>query len=54
MCIASINSLHLEHALKALKAKKHVFCEKPLAISVEECVKISTIIFYSLKLILFF
>jgi predicted dehydrogenase len=31
------NALHLEHATKAAQAGKHVFCEKPLEISVERC-----------------
>lgn len=31
------NALHLEHTVAAAKAGKHVFCEKPLEISVERC-----------------
>mgnify|MGYP002712535086 CR=1 FL=1 len=38
--ISSINSLHFKHATLALNADKHVFCEKPLAITIDECVKI--------------
>ena len=33
--VVTPNALHLEHALAAAAAGKHVFCEKPLEISVE-------------------
>jgi len=35
--IATPNHTHGEIALRALKKGKHVFCEKPLAITLEEC-----------------
>lgn len=37
--IASWNSFHCEQTIAAFDAGKHVFCQKPLAISLEQCVK---------------
>lgn len=34
--VASPNSLHYEHSLKAMKAGKHVICEKPFASTLKE------------------
>ncbi|MDF3128766.1 Gfo/Idh/MocA family oxidoreductase [Kiritimatiellaeota bacterium B1221] len=38
--IFSPNSFHAEHILQAFAEKKHVFTEKPLATSIEDCVAI--------------
>jgi len=35
--VVTPNALHLEHALAAAAAGKHVYCEKPMEISVERC-----------------
>src|SRR5438445_512648 len=35
--VVTPNALHLDNALVAAKAGKHVFCEKPMEVSVERC-----------------
>ena len=38
--IGSWNVFHAQQAIKALLSEKHVFCEKPLATTLEECVEV--------------
>lgn len=36
--VASPDQLHTEHTVTALESGKHVLCEKPMALTIEECV----------------
>jgi predicted dehydrogenase len=35
--VVTPNSLHADHSIAAMRAGKHVFCEKPMEVSVERC-----------------
>jgi predicted dehydrogenase len=37
VCVTTPDWLHEEHAVAALRAGKHVYCEKPLAITIDGC-----------------
>src|SRR5699024_10978380 len=40
VAILTPDHMHEEHAIAALEAGKHVYCEKPLAITIEGCDRI--------------
>lgn len=46
ICVCTPNGFHSEHSIAALKANKHIVCEKPMALTKADCEKI---IFQSLQ-----
>lgn len=39
VAVCTPNGLHAEHTILSLRAKKHVLCEKPMAIKVGDCIE---------------
>ncbi|UPT67858.1 MAG: Gfo/Idh/MocA family oxidoreductase [Sphingobacteriales bacterium JAD_PAG50586_3] len=46
VCVCTPNGLHAEQSIKALEARKHVVCEKPMGLTKTEC---EQVIFKSLQ-----
>lgn len=42
--ISSASEKHCEQVIKAIEKRKHVFCEKPLGFTAEECIKVNEIL----------
>ena len=44
VAIVTTSGMHCEQIAKALNAGKHVFCEKPLGVNIEECLKAEKVV----------
>lgn len=44
VAIITPSHLHAEQVIEAMDAGKHVFCEKPLGVNVEECLKVEKVV----------
>lgn len=44
VCLISTSAVHAEQSIKALKAGLHVFSEKPMGVSVEECREVEKVV----------